>query len=363
MSATTSLRSGADEEPLVEVRNATVRFDMERGESRVLDDVSIDIQRDEILGVVGESGSGKSMFASALLDAVVDPGVLTGEVIYHPEEGDPIDILDLDRSELKRLRWEEIAMVFQGAMNSFNPTMRLRAHFEETIQAHGADHDERMEHAERLLRDLYLDPERVLDAYPHELSGGMKQRALIALSLLLEPRVLVMDEPTAALDLLMQRSIISLLADLTEEYDVSMLFITHDLPLITGLVDRVAVMYAFQVVEVGPTADVISDAKHPYTRALLRSAPSVDTPVDEMEPIEGTSPDPVNTPVGCSFHPRCPLADERCEENDPPLDEFSDPDTRQAAACFYTDQSADAIPYTLHGEEVLTEEDLTGDDA
>ena len=325
---------------IFELRDVTVSFEMERGQSRVLDNVSMDIMREEIIGVVGESGSGKSMFAAALLDAVVDPGVVEGEITYYPRDGEPVDVLDLREDELRKLRWNEISMVFQGAMSSFNPTMKIKHHFEETIHAHRENYSERMAHAHRLLADLYLDPERVLNSYPHELSGGMKQRALIALSLVLEPEVLVMDEPTAALDLLMQRSILSLLADLREDYDLTVIFITHDLPLVAGLADRLGVMYAFDFVEYGPSAQVVEDAGHPYTRALLRSVPSVDAALEEMRPIEGEAPDPVNVPEGCSYHPRCPLADRRCVESNPPFTAVGDD---HAAACFYIDQSQSEV--------------------
>ncbi|MFB9808720.1 ABC transporter ATP-binding protein [Haladaptatus pallidirubidus] len=278
------------EETIVEVQNASVTFDVERGDSYVLDSVDIDVQRNEVLGVVGESGSGKSMLASALLDAIVDPGQLTGDITYHPKHGEPVSVLDLDSSDLDEFRWEQISMVFQGAMSSFNPVRSIRTHFVETLNAHDYDIDEGMERANQLLRDLYLDPERVLDAYPHELSGGMKQRALIALSLILEPEVLVMDEPTAALDLLMQRSIISLLQRLKEQYDLTIVFITHDLPLIADLVDRIAVMYAFEIIELGPMKEVLESPTHPYTRLLLKSTPNLESPIEEMRPVEGAPP-------------------------------------------------------------------------
>jgi oligopeptide/dipeptide ABC transporter ATP-binding protein len=344
---TETVRKGED--TVLQLQNVTASFDMERGQSRVLDDVDITIYREEILGIVGESGSGKSMLASSLLDAVVKPGHTSGTVMYNPLDGDPIDILDLSQEELKSIRWEEISMVFQGAMSSFNPTMKIRGHFEETIRAHNASHNARMEHAYQLLSDLYLDPERVLDSYPHELSGGMKQRALIALSLILEPEVLVMDEPTAALDLLMQRSILGLLSKLQEEYNLTVVFITHDLPLVAGLADRLGVMYAFDFVEFGPSSEVVKNAAHPYTRALLRAVPSVDASLSEMRPIEGESPDPVNVPTGCSYHPRCPLADERCMNNDPPLQNVN---RDHRAACFYWEEAQEEISYSLRPEEV-----------
>jgi len=329
---------------IIEVEDASVHFDMARGQSKVLDGVSLDIRRDEILGIVGESGSGKSMFATSLMDAVVEPGILSGDITYYTDDGEAVDILELDKEELKRLRWEEIAMVFQGAQDSFNPTQTIEEHFKETILAHEMNLKERMDHARQLLTDLYLDPERVLDSYPHQLSGGMQQRALIALSLVLEPNVLVMDEPTGALDLLMQRSIASLLANLQETYDLTIIFITHDLPLVADLADRLTVMYAFEFVERGPTNDILRDARHPYTRALLKAVPSIRGPLKDMKPIEGDSPDPVDVPSGCSYHLRCPLADDDCEDVDPDL---ASTDDNRVVACHHWEEASEAIPYNL----------------
>jgi peptide/nickel transport system ATP-binding protein len=341
-------------DPVVQIRNASVTYD--HGESYVLNDVSLDVERNEVVGIVGESGSGKSMLASSMLDAVPDPGLLEGRITYAPSHGSEVDVLELGEEELRSLRWEEISMVFQGAMSSFNPTMEVGGHFVETIEAHDMAVEAGMDRARELLEDLYLEPDRVLDSYPHELSGGMKQRALIALSLVLEPEVLVMDEPTAALDLLMQRSILLLLRDLQEKYDLTMVFITHDLPLVAALADRMAIMYAFKLVEVGPTAEVVRDAAHPYTRALLNSTPNLDAPLDEMEPIQGSSPAPINIPEGCAYHPRCPLADDECRSAVPAFESTA---PGHAAACYHTDEATEEIP--LNYEELLDGDSSDGD--
>ncbi|MFC7157816.1 dipeptide ABC transporter ATP-binding protein [Halomarina halobia] len=345
--ATTGQRrdEATESDTIIEIRNAEVTFEMDRGVSRVLNGVDLDVKRQEIVGVVGESGSGKSMLASAMLDAVDEPGRLTGEVTYYPPDGDPVDVLNLSGAELKRLRWEEIAMVFQGAMSSFNPTMTIASHFEETLKAHDADVGAGMDRARRLLSDLYLDPERVLESYPHELSGGMSQRALIALSLILEPNVLVMDEPTAALDLLMQRSILSLLSELQEKYDLTVIFITHDLPLVAGLADRLAVMYAFELVEVGPADELVRNATHPYTRALLKAVPNLDAPLETMDSIAGSAPDPVNIPSGCTYADRCPLADDQCRSVDPPM--YDADDDGHVVACHHWTEASEAVDYDL----------------
>lgn len=340
-----------DSDVAIRIRDASVTFEMDRGTANVLNGVDLDVKRNEILGVVGESGSGKSMLASAMLDAVEEPGELSGEITYYPRDGDPVDILNLSDSELKRLRWEEISMVFQGALSSFNPTMKVRKHFEETLKAHDKDTTAGMERARELLADLYLDPERVLDSYPHELSGGMSQRALIALSLILDPEILVMDEPTAALDLLMQRSILSLLDDLQEKHDLTVIFITHDLPLVAGLADRLCVLYAFEIAELGAADDVVDGARHPYTRALLKAVPNLDAPLETMKPIEGAAPDPVNIPSGCTYAARCPLADETCRMNDPARREVDHDD--HAVACHHWEDAADVIPFESDEQEEM----------
>jgi peptide/nickel transport system ATP-binding protein len=341
-------------DPIFEIRNASVTFDMDRGESRVMDSVDIDIERGEILGVVGESGSGKSMFASALLDAIPEPGQLFGDITFHPESGEEIDLLDQTEEEIKEIRWEDIAMVFQGAMSSFNPTMTIGDHFKETLRTHGYDVAEGMERGEDLLSQLYLEADQVFDSYPHELSGGMQQRALLALSLILDPEVLVMDEPTAALDLLMQRSIIELIRKIGNERDLTIVFITHDLPLVANLADRLGVLYAFEFVEVGDAYEVLTNAKHPYTRALLNSTPNLETPREEMKPIEGKAPDPVSVPDGCTYHPRCPMADETCVASDPQFQAGTVGDSNHQAKCHYVDDVAGEIPLNL--QEVTHDE-------
>jgi peptide/nickel transport system ATP-binding protein len=349
-SPTTTTRTAG--ENILELRDVRVWFDMERGEARVLKDVSLDLRRGEILGVVGESGSGKSMLANAILNAVPEPGRTGGEITYYPDDGrDPVDVLSLESKALKSVRWNDVSMVFQGAMNSFNPTIDVREHFIETLDAHDVDREAGMERARELLSDFYLEPDLVLDSYAHELSGGMRQRALIALSLLLDPDVLVLDEPTSALDLLMQRTIVSLLDEIRSKYDLTMLFISHDLALVADLADRMAIMYNFETVEVGPTDAVIDEGGHPYTRALLRAVPDLDAALSKMRPIGGSSPDPVNTISGCPYHPRCPLADEQCETLEPGLAPIDHDDDEHTAACHYPQKARAEIPLAFGGDD------------
>jgi oligopeptide/dipeptide ABC transporter ATP-binding protein len=348
-----------DDDVVIEVENAAVQFEMDRGVARVLNGVDLAVRREEIFGLVGESGSGKSMLASSMLDAVEDPGVLTGSVTYYPQGRGPIDVLDLSPEELRRVRWEDIAMVFQGALDSFNPTLRIRRHFLETLSAHDADRETGMARARELLSDLYLEPEQVLSSHPHELSGGMRQRALIALALLLEPEVLVMDEPTGALDLLMQRSILSLIKQLQQKYELTILFISHDLPLVANLADRIGVMYPFDLIEVGPAEDVIGAPRHPYTRALLTAVPNLETPYDEMRPIGGEAPDPVEVPEGCSYADRCPLADAQCRGAHPP---FEYPTDEHRVACYYPEKSAEAVPLAIDAGDDTGERTAEGSD-
>lgn len=336
------------QDPIYQARTVSVAFDMDRGTSRVLDDVDLDIERGEILGVVGESGSGKSMFADSLLNAVVSPGQLGGEVIYNTEDGQSVDVTELTDEELRKFRWQEASMVFQGAQDSFNPTRKIRTHFVETLDAHDADIEDGMDRARELLSDLYLEPDQVLNSYPHELSGGMKQRTLIALSMLLDPEVIVMDEPTAALDLLMQQSIVRLIREIKGKYDVTIIFITHDLPLLAELADRLAVMYAFEFVEIGPTDGILEEPSHPYTRALLNSTPNIFAPVEDMTAIEGAAPDPVNVPMGCSYHPRCPMATDACVESDPG---YYETNANHGVKCHYWEDVDNAIPLQVTADE------------
>ncbi|MBO3801852.1 MAG: ABC transporter ATP-binding protein [Candidatus Brockarchaeota archaeon] len=289
---------------------------------KAVNNVSINIRNREALGIVGESGSGKTTLALSLLNLVPSPGKITsGKLIFDGK----IDVLSLSDEELRAFRWKQVAMVFQGALNSFNPVLRIGDQMLETIMEHEkVSKQEALERISRLLKLVRLEPNRTMKAFPHELSGGMKQRAMIATALLLNPRVLILDEPTTALDVISQKYILSILSDLKKKLEISMVLLTHDLAICTELVDRIAVMYAGRIVEVAKMEDLFLKPRHPYTMGLLRAVPSVVGDVRKLEPIPGAPPDMFNLPSGCPFHPRCPYAVERCKREEPYLEEASE---------------------------------------
>lgn len=288
---------------LLEFRDICIDFPIDRGRLRAVDHVTLPLRKGEILGVVGESGSGKTTLASAALNIVSTPGKITnGQVIY-----DGKDVLKLPPDQSRQFNWQNISMIFQAAQNSLNPLLRIRDVFIETVRAHdpGMDKDQILDKAAKLLSHVRLDARRVLDSYPHQLSGGMKQRTIIALSLILDPNVLILDEPTTALDAITQAYIMDILCDIHEELGISMILNTHDVALVGKMCDRVAVMYAGQIVEMGAVRDTFGDPKHPYTKGLLQAMPLLTDDVTKRKAIPGSPPDLINPPEGCRFHPRC----------------------------------------------------------
>jgi peptide/nickel transport system ATP-binding protein len=313
------------QEPLLSARGVRVAYQSGKRLVEAVRGVDFDLYPDQTLALVGESGSGKSTLGLGLLRLLPRTGRITGgQVLYRGESGDPYDVLDLEGSRLRRWRWSEVAMVFQGAMNAFNPVLKVGDQFADTIRAHSprgnrTGREEIRERAGESLRSVRLEPGQVLGSYPHELSGGMRQRALIALALILEPRVLVLDEPTTALDLLTQRSIVEMLQELRAERGFSMIFVSHDLALASELADRVATMYAGRIIESGTTADLFREPRHPYTAGLIRAVPPVRAGAVEPVSIPGAPPNPAALPAGCSFAARCPYAADECRATDPSL--------------------------------------------
>lgn len=271
--------------------------------------------------LVGESGSGKTTLALAITRSLPPAARVSGGEILYNGGGSAVNLLNLQEKELNNYRWREIAIIYQSALNAFNPVLTIKDHFIETVKAHNrsAKSDEILERARYLLNLVALEPDRVLRSYPHELSGGMRQRSFIALSLLLNPKVLILDEPTTALDVLTQDNIINILKDIKRKLNITMIFVTHDLALAAEIADRIAVMYAGRIVELADVYEIFYNPRHPYTIGLLKSIPSLSKELGELTPIPGSPPDLVQLPSGCKFHPRCPYADEECREEEPVL--------------------------------------------
>jgi peptide/nickel transport system ATP-binding protein len=285
-------------ETLLELRDLRVNY----GRARAVDGVNLQIREGEIVGLAGESGCGKTTIASAVLRILRPPGEVTGgNVLFRGE-----DILALSTKELRRFRWRNVSMVFQGAMNALNPLMRVGDQFVDAIQAHEKiDRRRALRRAGALLEQVGIDPRRAR-AYPHELSGGMRQRVIIAIALSLTPELIIMDEPTTALDVVVQREILQQIDALKREFGFAVLFITHDLSLLLEFADRISIMYAGEIVETANAERLAAKPSHPYTQGLLASFPPLTGPLTRLTGIPGSPPDLRNPPAGCRFHPRCP---------------------------------------------------------
>jgi peptide/nickel transport system ATP-binding protein len=324
-------------EPVLEIKGLDVDYGVGAEAVHAVQDVHLTLHRGEVLGLAGESGSGKSTLAYGLTRLLPPPGVIRGgEVIYHPDDGEPYDVLQLSPKQLRDFRWAETSIVFQGAMNSLNPVHKVSTQLMDVIKAHDprSTRASRLARARELLRLVGIAADR-LDAYPHQLSGGMRQRVMIALALALEPRVVIMDEPTTALDVVMQRQILAQLVELRERLGFSVLFITHDLSLLVEFSDRIAIMYGGRIVEQARGVDLYRDALHPYSDGLLHSFPALRGPRRELTGIPGSPPDQRSLPLGCAFAPRCPHAFEPCAGHVPVLGAPADrDDTSRTVACW-----------------------------
>jgi oligopeptide/dipeptide ABC transporter ATP-binding protein len=292
--------------PVLSVRNLRVYYGTGGGPVRAVDGVSFDIEAGEVVGLVGESGCGKSTLGRGIIGLLPDGATADGEVMFAGK-----NLISVSPKRLRRLRGPDLGLIFQEPMTRLNPLMRIEDHFRETIEQHEPRLGER-EIRKRSLETLGrmgIPPTRFRQ-YPHEFSGGMRQRIMIALALVLRPKLLVADEPTTALDVIVEAQILAILADLKRNFDTALLLITHNLGIVAEACDRVAVMYAGRIVEEGPAVEVFSEPAHPYTRELLRSTISLDT--TELHSIPGAPPNLISPPSGCRFHPRCPDAMQVC---------------------------------------------------
>jgi peptide/nickel transport system ATP-binding protein len=330
---------------LLDVKHLNVDYLAANGTVHAVTDVSFTLKRGEILGLAGESGSGKSTLAYAITRLLRPPAMITGgEILYYPRAsqdekdashvtwtrlskngnrlssnngnggaGEEIDLLQVSPAQLRSIRWDELAIVFQSAMNALNPVLNIGTQIMDVLQAHRPHvrADARKRRAIELLQLVGIAPDR-LNSYPHELSGGMRQRAVIAIALALSPEILIMDEPTTALDVVVQREILTEIIRLREKLDFSVIFITHDLSLLLELADYVAIMYAGRIVEKASRQDLHQHPRHPYSYGLLHSFPALHGPRRKMSGIPGSPPDLRAVPPGCAFHPRCPLAFSAC---------------------------------------------------
>jgi peptide/nickel transport system ATP-binding protein len=290
-------------DPLLDVRDLNVTYRSSRGAIPAVRGVSFHLDRGETLGLAGESGSGKSSLTMALLRLLPVGTSITGSVVLAGE-----DVLAMKPGRLRAVRWAEAAVVFQGAQHVLNPVHRIRRQIQEAIDTHRGNGK-----VADLLAQVGI-PRWRSDAYPHELSGGQKQRVMIAMALACDPELLIADEPTTALDVMVQAQVLQLLADLQRDRGLAMIFITHDLSVLSTVADRLAVMYAGRLVETGPAKEMLRGAKHPYTKALAAAFPTIGDQSSRLAPsgLAGDPPDPIAVPSGCPFHPRCPIATEEC---------------------------------------------------
>lgn len=329
------------EVPILDVKNLVMNYETKSGMVSAIEDVSFTLPKGHSLGLVGESGCGKTSVALTVMRlAANNARVLGGEVRLDGE-----NLLELDKEEMRKRRWNDISMVFQGAMNSWNPVYTVGEQIREAMDLHW---DPRPTAAEARVRtgELFelvgLSPD-VIDRYPHEYSGGMKQRAMIAMALSCDPKLIIADEPTTALDVIVQEQILEELRKIQHELGMSIIYISHDIAVIAEITDLMGVMYAGKLVEVGDTADIFARPRHPYAWLILSSTPSITGPRRQLAPLEGEPPNLLDPPSGCRFHPRCPFATQKCVDEEPPLAEI---EPGRAIACWNHEQ----VPVTLSTE-------------
>lgn len=313
-------------EPILEVRDLTVHFYTYAGIVKAIEKVSFDVYKGETFALVGETGCGKSVTSRALTQLIESPGrIVGGKVIYHRDDGSTVDLLRLKEEEIREIRGKEIAYIFQDPHASLDPLYTVGYQIAEAMVVHGTvkDWKEGFKRAVDILRRVLIpDPESRVKNYPHELSGGMKQRVVIGIGVSNNPKILIADEPTTALDVTVQAQILDLMNKLKEEYKTTVILITHNMGVVAEMADRVAVMYAGKIVEIGSVDQIFKNPLHPYTQGLLKAVPNPLARIEKLETIPGTVPNLITPPSGCRFHPRCPRVMGICKEEMPKLKEM-----------------------------------------
>ena len=315
------------EKPLIEVRDLYVNFYTYAGVVKAINGVTFTIHEGEKFCMVGETGCGKTVISRALTNIVPPPGrIAKGEIIYHRSNGEAVNILKLSNDELRKIRGKEISYIIQDPSSALDPLYQVGFQIGETMVDHGTvkDMKEAFSKAVKLLKNVLIpDPHKRVKNYPHELSGGQKQRAVISMGMSNVPRLLIADEPTSNLDVTVQAQLLELLKRLVEEGQLTLFLITHDMGVIAEMCDRVAVLYAGNIVELAPVDEIFKNPKHPYTIGLLKAVPNPQSNIERLEPIPGTIPNLINPPSGCRFHPRCPYVKDICREREPKLKEIT----------------------------------------
>jgi len=324
-------------EPVLSLRHVEITYQLRSGPVPAVRGIDLDLAAGSVIGLAGESGCGKSTIGNAILRLLPEGTLVTGEILVQGQ-----DILLMKGKELRAVRWGKASIIFQGAMHSLDPVQRIDAQIAEAIQAHDAKVAAKAT-AKRVgeLLELVRLPARRGQDYPHQLSGGQKQRVMIAMALACDPALVIADEPTTALDVMVQAQILDLLRELQAKLDLAVVFITHDLSVLTEICDRIAIMYAGQLVEEGDADTVFTHPSHPYTKALGHAFPRIGDPADRYTPagLDGDPPLPQDLPTGCSFHPRCPVAEDRCRVETPPLVPTA---TGGKAACLLVERGGEA---------------------
>jgi peptide/nickel transport system ATP-binding protein len=315
-------------EIVLDVNSLEAGYETKLGRVMAVNDVSFQLKKGELIGIAGESGCGKSTLAYSIMNLLEDNRrIFSGKIDFNGS-----NLVDFSAKEIKTFRWKEMSMVFQSAMNALNPVMKISEQLIDALKAHqrGISNSEARTRAEEMLELVDIQKDR-LDSYPHQLSGGMKQRVMIAMAMILNPDLIIMDEPTTALDVVVQRNIIEKIEDLRNEFNFSIIFITHDLSLLVEISDKLAIMYAGKILEIGPAVQLYSNPLHPYTVGLMNSFPPLTGEIIEMQGIEGKPPDLLNPPTGCPFYPRCQKRMKICKEQMP---DFKEIEKNHRVRCF-----------------------------